>query len=62
MTPEEEYAAECEKRNAEFLKEHGREMTYDDVLASFGGGPLGQSIVTDRSTETGRPVFVGEQS
>ena len=57
-----EYEAMCAERNAKFLKEHGREMTYDDVLASFGGGPLAQSIVTDRSTETGRPVFVGDQS
>jgi hypothetical protein len=57
-----EYEAMCAERNAKFLKEQGREMTYNDVLASFGGGPLGQSIVTDRSTDDGRPVFDGEQS
>ena len=52
----------CAERNRAFEQKHGRPITYDDVIASFGGGPLGQSIVTDRSTDTGRPVFVGEQS
>lgn len=57
-----EYEAMCAERNRAFEQKHGRSMTADDVIASFGGGPLGQSIVTDRSTETGRPVFVGDQS
>ena len=57
-----EYESMCAERNRAFEQKHGRPITYDDVIASFGGGPLGQSIVTDRSTDTGRPVFVGEQS
>ena len=43
-------------RNAWFLKVNGREMTYEDVIASWGPGcgPTGQSILARQRSPTAR--------
>ena len=40
---QEQYESDCRERNRLFREKWGREMTFDDVLASFGGYHLGQT-------------------
>ena len=44
MTTKQQAAANAE-RNRKFKERTGREMTYEDVILSFGGSFSGQSIV-----------------
>jgi hypothetical protein len=50
LTPD-DYISSCEERNRQFKEKNGREMNYDDVIASFGGRPLGCSQVLPRQRD-----------
>jgi hypothetical protein len=43
-----EYEDYCDQRNEDFLAKHGRPMNYQDVIASFGGHAMGQTVVLPR--------------
>jgi len=40
---QEQYESDCRERNRLFRAKWGRDMEWDDVLASFGGRNLGQT-------------------
>ena len=47
------------KRNAEFLKKHGREITATDIIASFGGFSMGCAMDTGRRNPMSRSMDDG---
>ena len=55
----EQSARDQAERNRQFKAGAGRDMTYEDVILSWGGRFAGHSIVRPHQ-EKGRPVLVNE--
>ena len=58
LTPD-DYISACEERNRLFKEKNGREMNYDDVLASFGGYAMGCAMDTGKRNPMSRSMDDG---
>ena len=55
----EQQALDAAERNAAFEAKHGRPMNYEDVIKSFGGRFVGQSIIASYRRPTSGSVDDG---